>query len=179
VSLKHGRKVARLAGALFAGFRNAHRLAPFYGRLLEAAAYLHDVGHYVSDTRHHKHSYYLVANSDMPGFTAGEREIVANLCRYHRRATPAQEHGNLQGLDEEGRRAVTVLMPLLRLADSLDRGHGQHVRSLGCAERAEDFVVTLSVREDVGTDLEVWAAEQLQEIFRQVYGKGLSVVRAG
>jgi exopolyphosphatase/guanosine-5'-triphosphate,3'-diphosphate pyrophosphatase len=147
--------------------------------LLEAAAYLHDVGHYVSDTRHHKHSYYLVANSDMPGFTAGEREIVANLCRYHRRATPAQEHGNLQGLDEEGRRAVTVLMPLLRLADSLDRGHGQHVRSLGCAERAEDFVVTLSVREDVGTDLEVWAAEQLQEIFRQVYGKGLSVVRAG
>ena len=56
------------------------------GRLLEAASYLHDIGHYVSDTRHHKHSYYLVANSDMPGFTQDEREIIANLCRYHRKA---------------------------------------------------------------------------------------------
>ena len=134
VSLKHGRKVARLAAALFTGFRNAHRLAPFYGRLLEAAAYLHDVGHYVSDTRHHKHSYYLVSNSDMPGFTAMEREIVANLCRYHRRALPAHEHGNLHTLDDEGRRAVDASDaaaqaggqpgPWTRAACALARMHG-------------------------------------------------------
>ncbi len=49
------------------------------GRLLEAAAYLYDCGHYVSDTRHHKHSYYLVANSDLPGFTRVEIEMIANL----------------------------------------------------------------------------------------------------
>ena len=74
-----------------------------FGRLLEAAAYLHDIGHYVSDTRHHKHSYYLVANSDLPGFTLNERELIANLCRYHRKALPTPEHGNLQILDGEGR----------------------------------------------------------------------------
>jgi exopolyphosphatase/guanosine-5'-triphosphate,3'-diphosphate pyrophosphatase len=178
VPLKHVRKVARLASALFAGFRSAHRLPAFYGRLLEAAASLHDVGHYVSDTRHHKHSYYLVANSDMPGFTNTEREIVANLCRYHRKAVPAHEHGNLQTLDAEARRAVTLLMPLLRLADGLDRSHGQHVRSLEVVERAENFVVTLNVPPEVESDLEVWAAEQLDDLFRQVYGKGLVVARA-
>ncbi len=176
--LKHARKVARLASALFAGFRNAHRLPSFYGRLLEAAAFLHDVGHYVSDTRHHKHSYYVVSNSDMPGFTNTEREIVANLCRYHRKAAPTQEHGNLQPLDAEARRAVTLLMPLLRLADSLDRSGSQHVSSVECAERAEEFVVRLNVPQDVDSDLEVWAAEQLDPLFRQVYGKGLSVTRA-
>ena len=47
------RKVARLANDLFRGFEGVHKLPPHYGRLLEAAAYLHDVGHYVSDTRHH------------------------------------------------------------------------------------------------------------------------------
>src|ERR1700728_778104 len=99
VALRHARKVARLANELFLGFQHAHRLAAHYGRLLEAAAYLHDTGHYVSDTRHHKHSYYLVANSDLPGFTLNEREIIANLCRYHRKALPAPEHENLQLLD--------------------------------------------------------------------------------
>lgn len=178
VPIKHARKVARLALVLFAGFRNAHRLPPFYGRMLEAAAYLHDVGHFVSDTRHHKHSYYVVANSDMPGFTDIEREIVANLCRYHRKAVPTHEHGNLQTLDAEARRAVTLLMPLLRLADSLDRSNQQVVRSVVCQDLAEDFVVRLEVAEGAESDLEVWAAEQLAPMFRSVYGKGLVVVRS-
>ncbi len=56
----------------------------------------------------------------MPGFTREEREIVANLCRYHRKALPAPEHSNLQLLDTEGRRAVTLLNPVIRMADSLD-----------------------------------------------------------
>jgi len=177
VPMKHARKVARLAGALFTGFRNAHRLAPLYGRMLEAAAYLHDVGHFVSDTRHHKHSYYLVSNSDMPGFTDTEREIVANLCRYHRKAVPTHEHGNLQALDGEARRAVTLLMPWLRLADSLDRSNQQVVKAVECRDEAEDFVVRLEVAVGAESDLEVWAAEQLGVMFRAVYGKGLVVVR--
>jgi exopolyphosphatase/guanosine-5'-triphosphate,3'-diphosphate pyrophosphatase len=105
VSLRHGRRVARLANDLFAGFQTIHRLPAHFGRLLEAAAYLHDTGHYISDTRHHKHSYYLVANSDLPGFTLRERELIANLCRYHRKALPAPEHDNLRPLDAEGARS--------------------------------------------------------------------------
>src|SRR5262249_36009640 len=116
VSLRHARRVAKLAAELFNSLTGLHKLAPHYGRLLEAASYLHDIGHYVSDTRHHKHSYYLVANSDMPGFTEDEREIIANLCRYHRKAAPTAEHSNLQALKTEEKRAVTLLNPLLRLA---------------------------------------------------------------
>jgi exopolyphosphatase/guanosine-5'-triphosphate,3'-diphosphate pyrophosphatase len=178
VPLKHVRKVARLANDLFVGFQNVHKLPAHYGRLLEAGAYLHDVGHYVSDTRHHKHSYYLVANSDMPGFTRSEREVIANLCRYHRKASPAPEHANLQLLDAEGRRAITVLMPLLRLADSLDRSHGQRIRSVECRVRENDFLVTLNVAPETDIDLEMWAVERLMDMFRQVYGKPLVITRA-
>jgi exopolyphosphatase / guanosine-5'-triphosphate,3'-diphosphate pyrophosphatase len=177
VSIKHGRRVARLANDLFAGFQSVHRLPPHYGRLLEAAAYLHDTGHYISDTRHHKHSYYLVANSDLPGFTLREREIIANLCRYHRKALPAAEHDNLQLLDNDGRRAVNYLIPLLRLSDSLDRSHGQRIRSLECQPRESDFLVTLNVQPDTDIDLEVWAAERLTDTFRQVYGKPTTIAR--
>ena len=178
VPLRHARKVARLGNELFLGFQNAHRLPAHYGRILEAAAYLHDTGHYISDTRHHKHSYYLVANSDLPGFTLTERELIANLCRYHRKAMPTQEHGNLQLLDIEGQRAVAYLIPLLRMADSLDRSRGQRIRSVECRQRDGDFQITLNCPPETDIDLEIWAAERLSEIFRQVYNKPTSVVRS-
>lgn len=177
VALRHARKVAKLAGELFQSLTNVHKLPPHYGRMLEAAAYLHDIGHYVSDTRHHKHSYYLVANSDMPGFTEEEREVIANLCRYHRKATPAVEHNNLNALDIDARRAVTLLMPLLRLADSLDRSHGQIIRSAEAKAREHDVLVTLHAPAEADVDLEVWAAERIGDIFQQVYGKPLSFSR--
>ena len=68
-----------------------------------------------------------------------ERELIANLCRYHRKAMPTPEHGNLQLLDVEGQRAVAYLIPLLRMADSLDRSHGQRIRSVECRQRDERF----------------------------------------
>ncbi|HWF10632.1 MAG TPA: Ppx/GppA phosphatase family protein [Bryobacteraceae bacterium] len=178
VAIRHARKVARLGNDLFVGLQHAHRLPAPYGRLLEAAAYLHDTGHYVSDTRHHKHSYYLVANSDLPGFTLNERELIANLCRYHRKALPAPEHPNLQLLDAEERRAVTYLIPLLRLADSFDRSHGQRIRSVEVRARENDFAIVLNTAPDTDIDLELWAAERLTDVFRQAYGKPMTVTRA-
>jgi exopolyphosphatase/guanosine-5'-triphosphate,3'-diphosphate pyrophosphatase len=178
VTLRHARKVARLANDLFVGFQNHHRLPAHYGRLLEAAAYLHDTGHYVSDTRHHKHSYYLVANSDLPGFTLNEREVIANLCRYHRKALPTPEHANLQQLDIEQQRAVAYMIPLLRMADSLDRSHGQRVRSVEVKPRESDFLITLNVLPDTDIDLEVWAAERQADLFRTIYNKPAAITRA-
>lgn len=177
VPIRHARRVAKLSNDLFTGFQTVHKLPAEYGRLLEAAAYLHDVGHYISDTRHHKHSYYLVANSDMPGFNLTERELIANLCRYHRKAAPAPEHGNLDTVSAEGRRAVTLLMPLLRLADSLDRSHGQRVRAVDCKVRENDFNIALQVAADADIDLELWAGERLGDLFRQVYGKPIVLSR--
>ena len=176
VSLRHARKVARLTNDLFRGLQPLHNLPAQYGRLLEAAAYLHDVGHYVNDTSHHKHSYYLVLNSDMPGFDAKERELVANLCRYHRKAMPTADHANLQPLDAETRRVVTMLSPLLRLADNLDRGHGQRVRSIECTLRNGEVILELQSDKDVG--LEAWAAERNGEMFRQVYERPLVITKA-
>lgn len=177
VPIRHGRKVARLANDLFLGFHSIHRLPAHYGRLLEAAAYLHDTGHYISDTRHHKHSYYLVANSDLPGFTLRERELIANLCRYHRKALPTTEHDNLRALDADGKRAIHYLIPLLRMADSLDRSQDQRIRSLECVPRDGDYLITLNAAPDTDLDLEVWAAERLTDTFRQVYGKPTTVAR--
>ena len=175
VPMKHARKVALLTHELFDGLRPLHKLPSEYGKLLEAAAYLHDAGHYVSDTGHHKHSAYLIENGDMPGFTDHERRLIALLARYHRKATPSERHASFQALDPESRRAILLLTPVLRIADNLDRGHEQRVESLECGLKNGSVVLGIRSRSD--SSLEQWAAERAGELFRDVYGTPLVVTR--
>jgi exopolyphosphatase/guanosine-5'-triphosphate,3'-diphosphate pyrophosphatase len=173
VEMNHVRKVAQTATQLFESTEPLHRLAPQYGGLLEAAAYLYDIGHYVSDTKHHRHSAYLVANSDLPGFTERERYILASLCRHHRKAMPGPSSADFQALDPEAKRAVLLLTPLLRLSAAIDQTHEQRVRSIDCSVQNGAVRVVLHSNSDV--KLEKWAAEQVGDAFRQVYQSALFV----
>lgn len=176
VALRHARHVACMAQRLFEILHSIHQLPPAAGKLLEAAAYLHDIGHFVSGTGHHKHSAYLVANSDLPGFTDKERLTIAAVCRFHRKSMPQPRHTLFQGLDAESKRTVLCLVPLLRMADSLDRGHEQKVREIASA--AKDGVISLSVEADSDADLELWAANEATKSFREVYARQVSFQRA-
>jgi exopolyphosphatase/guanosine-5'-triphosphate,3'-diphosphate pyrophosphatase len=176
VPLPHGRKVADLAAMLFHALQPVHKLPAAAGKLVEAAAYLHDVGHFVSSVAHHKHSWYVVANSDMPGFTDRERLLVAALCRYHRKALPSPAHNAYEPLSVEEKRLLTMAIPIIRLADNLDRSHSQRVQSVDCKFRNGEVV--LQVHSDGEIDLETWAAERAGETFRQIYDRTLSIAKA-
>ncbi len=173
INSPHVRKVADMAHMLFEGLRHVHQLPLAQGKLLDAAAHLYNIGHFVNESRHHRHSMYLVANSDMPGFSAEERMVIANLCRYHRKSTPQLTHEVFQLLEVEDRRAVMLLTPLLRLAVALDQSQEQKV------ERVETIVgeqsVELRLYSQADVDIEQWSAQQVGEVFQGVYGKPLVV----
>jgi exopolyphosphatase/guanosine-5'-triphosphate,3'-diphosphate pyrophosphatase len=175
VALDHARKVAEIGNLLFTALEPLHELPPGAGKLLEAAAYLHDVGHFVSDISHHKHSWYVVANSDLAGFTERERMLVAALCRYHRRSLPSPEHAAFQALTAEEKRTMMLLFPILRLADNLDRSHDQRIRGVDC--RLRNGQVWLEVRAQGDIDLEQWAAERAATAFEQVYQRSIAVTQ--
>jgi exopolyphosphatase/guanosine-5'-triphosphate,3'-diphosphate pyrophosphatase len=175
VSARHAEQVAKLSRRLFESLQTIHRLPPEAGKLLESAAYLHDIGHFVSSTGHHKHSAYLVANSDMPNFTDKERLTIATLCRFHRKSLPQARHPLFQSLEPAARRAVVNLAPLLRIADALDRGQEQRVRDvLGVTK---DGGVAIEVDADAAADLEIWAATEASRAFREVYNLPIAVQR--
>ncbi|HTS26135.1 MAG TPA: Ppx/GppA phosphatase family protein [Bryobacteraceae bacterium] len=176
VPVDHARKVAHISNLLFTALQPLHNLPPAGGKLLEAAAYLLDVGHFISSVGHHKHSYYVVANSDMPGFTERERTLIAMLCRYHRKALPTPFHSQFQSLPADEKRVVVLLIPLLRLADNLVRGHDARIQGVAC--RLMDGEVLLQVESQGDIDLEQWAAARTSEAFRQVYNRPVFVARA-
>lgn len=176
VSLEHARNVANLSNLLFTALQPLHQLPPGCGKLLEAAAYLHDVGHFVSNVGHHKHSYYVVSNSDIAGFTSRERLLIAGLCRYHRKSMPSPVHGGYQSLPAEERRMLMMMIPILRLADNLHRSREQRIRGVECRVRDGEVVLQVRARGDI--DLEQWGAERAGEAFRQVYDRPVSVIKA-
>ncbi len=55
-------------------------------RDLTWAAQLHEIGISVAYAGYHKHSAYIVANADMPGFTREEQQHIAELLLVHRRS---------------------------------------------------------------------------------------------
>jgi exopolyphosphatase/guanosine-5'-triphosphate,3'-diphosphate pyrophosphatase len=176
VSLAHVKQVAFLSQRLFQILQPLHKLPPEAGRLLECAALLHDVGHFISNTGHHKHSAYLVENADLPGFTDKERLMVAALCRFHRKSLPQTRHPQYQALDATAKRTVMNLTPLIRIADSLDRGKGQRIKDLSGG--LKDGSVLLQVQADEDVDLEVWTTnESAAKVFREVYQVPLVVQR--
>jgi exopolyphosphatase / guanosine-5'-triphosphate,3'-diphosphate pyrophosphatase len=169
----HAAQVARIAVCLFDDLAGLHRLPATGRRILEAAAVLHDVGNAVSYQKHHKHTYYLVANADIPGFSDRERELVALVARYHRRSAPDRDRPDLEPLPESEFRVVRKLATLLRLADSLDRSHRQPVRKVHAAE--SNGAVRVRLRSRVPLDLELWDAEHEAALFRRVFGRRLEV----
>lgn len=86
---------------------------------LSWAARVHEVGLAVTFSGHHRHGAYLVQNSDMPGFSRQEQDVLAALVRAHRRSIGDEEFAQLP---EEWRSRALRLAAILRIAVRLNRG---------------------------------------------------------
>jgi exopolyphosphatase / guanosine-5'-triphosphate,3'-diphosphate pyrophosphatase len=157
-SATHARHVSQLALSIFDQTRAVHKLGDREREWLEYGALLHDAGVHISYERHHRHSYYLVKNGELRGFDPQEIEIIALLARYHRQATPKKTHEGYGGLKGNLRRTVRTLAAMLRLAEGLDRSHGQVVVSLDVVPRGNAYLIRLRAAGDA--ELELWAAHR-------------------
>jgi len=175
--VEHGRQVARLAVQLFDQMQETAGLPVSDRVLLDAAARLQDVGYHINYTRHHKHSYHLILNSDLPGFSSGDLRIIANVARYHRGARPKKKHDNYRQLSREDRRRVKYLSALLRLAGGLDRSHSGLVHGVSVEVSEDD--VELWVEAPKYPDVDLWGAKRRAGLFERVFKRSLNIEWAG
>src|SRR5690606_7002390 len=117
----HSTHVARLALRLFDELAPLHGLGTDARDYLEAAALLANVGLVISHSKHHHHSYYVIRNSELAGFTDAEIELIALVARYHRKSRPKRSHEPYASLPGDRQRMVRVLAGILRIAIGLDR----------------------------------------------------------
>jgi exopolyphosphatase / guanosine-5'-triphosphate,3'-diphosphate pyrophosphatase len=170
---EHSRHVAEISIKLFDHFQERLNLPDSDRELLEYAAYLHDIGYYISHRKHHKHAQYLIRNADLRGFKEIEVEIMANVARYHRRSTPKSRHIYYHQLPDDVKDRVSKLSGILRVADGLDRSHYQNVLKVDIEETGNTITLRLTSQED--PQLEIWGAKRKSELFEEVTGKKLDI----
>ena len=66
--------------------QNPKLINPQLAALLKWAAMLHEVGLNINHSGMHRHSAYILQNSDLPGYNQEQQLMMATLVRYHRKA---------------------------------------------------------------------------------------------
>jgi exopolyphosphatase / guanosine-5'-triphosphate,3'-diphosphate pyrophosphatase len=175
VDMKHALDVRASAMLLFSSLRSVHGLTPEYREWLSAAAMLYEVGDYVNRNEHHRHTYYIISNSEILGYTPQQRRLIAAIARYLGKSRPTVDEPAIKILEPEERAGVQKAIMLLRLARALNLGRSRAVQKIRVSHRAAEVHLTLVPRRRMGVDLELWAIEKDAPYFREVFGRELSI----
>lgn len=169
----HAKVVARLAVQLFDETQQLHHLDDESRFLLEVASLLHDIGHFVSATEHHKHTFYLLNATPLIGLTKAQRAIVANIARYHRKSAPSLQHEPFKVLPVRDRVVVSKLAALLRIADALDTEHAGKVATFSVDYEKPRLLLNVQGQGDLL--LEKWALVKRIPLFEEVFGVKVAI----
>ncbi len=129
----HSQRVAQFSLGLYDGLVRAGVLPSEVSdnsrEIVQAAAFMHDVGKAKGDENHHKKSYRMIRKLTRPlGWTPRELELAAVVARYHRGALPRPRSKAMQRVELPDRQIV------LRLAGSVAAcqrsGHGDETGNL-------------------------------------------------
>jgi exopolyphosphatase / guanosine-5'-triphosphate,3'-diphosphate pyrophosphatase len=170
---KHATTVAKMAVQIFDQTKPFHELDAEARLILEVAALLHDVGHYVNVANHHKHAFYLIQSSAIIGLSQLQMDMVANVARYHRKSPPKLQHKPYEDLAPKHRLTISKLAAILRLADALDHEHASTVESVEVEYKRPRFMFRLKGKGDML--LEKWALVNKRDLFESVFDANVVV----
>jgi exopolyphosphatase/guanosine-5'-triphosphate,3'-diphosphate pyrophosphatase len=97
------------------------------------------------------------------------------VARYHRRGTPKSSHGDYAGLPESLQRTVRILASILRVAESLDRSHGQVISSLDLHDGGDSIALRIRTQTNSDAELELWATSRHLKPFEKVVKKPVTL----
>ena len=169
----HAQHVARLAEKIFDSLAPTYELTRHQRTLLSAAALLHDIGYHLAHESHHKHTLYLISNSELTGFSEGEKAVIANIARYHRGSPPRERHPEFAALNQADQDTVFHMSSILRLADALDRSHEARVSDLDCVVSKDGISLTLHT--SMNCEKEVFEAQRKCGQFEEAFGAPLEI----
>ena len=166
---EHAVHVSELCCLLFDQLQTLHGLPGQFRGLLQVAAILHQVGDFISSKAAHKHSKYIIENSEFFGVGSEDKRIVALVARYHRRAMPSSQHIGYSTLSRDLRVSVSMMASILRVAIALNAAHSAKIQSLKCKILPDQIEIVTEGVSDL--TLEEMELKQAGAMFENVFGK--------
>ncbi|MFU8780793.1 MAG: exopolyphosphatase [Kiritimatiellia bacterium] len=168
VDMRHARHVCNYALSIFRFLQDKQRFSARHEMILTVAALLHAVGGFVNDRAHHKHSYYLIANSDIFGFSSRDIQLAALVARYHRRSIPKSTHTPFMSLNRKDRLLVSQLAAILRIANAFDVLKDRQQINLTCQEQDRSLVIITNAVTNLPLIQKL--INERADLFTQIYG---------
>lgn len=168
VNSRHARNVKTYALELMRHLRKQYDFSPRDEMILTVACLLHEIGRFVHESAHHKHSYYLISNCDLFGLGAHETELAALVARYHRRSDPKATHSSFMAQSRDDRLTIKKLSALLRVANALDRF--KEKRPLRLHFKQSDGLLTITTSALGSMPVLQRRLQTQARLFQEVYG---------
>lgn len=172
--VEHSSQVTQLSLRFFDCLTSIHRLGNRERCWLECAAILHDIGLSKGRGGHNKETAKLILNDTQLPFSSQDRQIVANIARYHRKGLPKRKQYNLGSLDSVTINKIKVLASFLRIADGLDYTHQSIVKRLNIREDTNCIIV--EYESENKAILEEQAFNRKKDLFEKVFAKRLVLI---
>ena len=141
VDLAQAQRVNATAMLLFEQVANAWQLRSDDRAMLSRAARLHEIGLAIAHSGYHTHGAYVLANSDIAGFSQQGQRTLAALVRTHRRSIPKSA---FEAIPDRLLANARHSAALLRLAVLLHRARGDDVPP-SLQLKANDDVLSLRI----------------------------------
>ena len=146
--------------------------------LLWAACFLYTVGKQINLTAYHKHSWYLIKNFELLGYSLDEKNIIAAIARYHRKTLPKKRHESWQNLiSKEDKDTALDMSLILRLSAEINKRPDPVISSIKI--KLSDNVIRfklISSNKIKNLILEKWSLESCNEVIKQLKDLDLEVV---
>ncbi len=159
---------------LFDALQRVHELPVEYRLWVQAAAMMMDVGKFMNHQGHHRHTQYIVANSEIFGFSPGQRLVVSAIARYLGKTRPDAMDRVMRTIPLEEHVHVTRAVVLLRLAAALNQDRASAVVRVRTLVYPKRVVMELTPGRG-GAVLEGWAVKKEAGYFFEVLRRELFV----
>lgn len=174
---EHAVRVMQLTLSMFEQLRQLHKLPNSYMRIVKAAGMLHDCGLKIRYYDHHKHTFYIMMNSNLYGLNHRERLMAAFIAAFHRKDEIELRKEYIKYADilsSEDIEIIRKIGVLLRIAESFDRCMAGVVENGACDILGDSVIIKTSVTADAA--LEIKDALTSGQIFKRAYGKNLVIL---
>jgi exopolyphosphatase/guanosine-5'-triphosphate,3'-diphosphate pyrophosphatase len=167
-SHSHRQIVTELALHLFDRLKQIHHLGKRERLLLQIAATVDDVGNYISQQGHYRHSAYILEANKIIGLSDEENQLIAEVSRYHSSESPEINEPHFQRLDPKVQMKVAKLAAILRLADALDDSREEKIQKISVSLRKDQLIIYAYATQNI--TLEKWSFKNKSSLFTEVYG---------
>lgn len=176
MNIRHAEHVFDLSMQLFRQLKVIHKLPRPYVKVLRVASMMHDIGSSLKFYDHHKHSMYVILNSNLYGIPQKDLIMASMVAALHYRdgleQLDCQKYLDL--LNEEEISAVRKLGVIVRIAECFDRSCGGAIVGLSCDVLGDSVILKTKTQGDC--TLEIKDALGALNEFKRAFKKNLEIL---